>query len=197
MRTDQNCLNDPATALDRTFRLMRDELSDKVQDRDLLDSLTGTEIALAADAANLKSHACQTAFVTAALLLARSGHTVYLLAPDVPLLGKQPPLSKDSLLSALIDVGRDLIPGLEFRMGPPTHAIDAAVLFGGSEWRGKRSRRVPRREHGLARLDFARPRGEPMALRWLAHWSSRCSRSCRKRGIQGSHAQTTPVCYSS
>src|SRR5208337_4891878 len=115
---------------------MRDEMSSKVADRDLLDALTGSEIALVADAATLQSHSCQTAFVTAALLTARSGHTVYLVAPDVPLVGKQPPLSKDSLMSALIDVGRDLIPGIEFRTGPPTHAIDAAVLFGGSEWKG-------------------------------------------------------------
>jgi hypothetical protein len=137
VRTDQNHLNDSATALDRTLRLMRDELSDKVKDRDLLDALTGSEIALIADAATLKSHACQTAFVTAALLMARSGHTVYLLAHDVPLLGKQPPLNKDSLLSALVEVGLDLIPGIEFRTGLPTHAIDAAVLFGASEWLGK------------------------------------------------------------
>src|SRR5208337_1047880 len=74
---------------------MRDEMSSKVADRDLLDALTGSEIALVADAATLQSHSCQTAFVTAALLTARSGHTVYLVAPDVPLVGKQPPLSKD------------------------------------------------------------------------------------------------------
>jgi hypothetical protein len=136
VRTDQNCLNNQATALDRTLRLMRDEISSAATDRDLLDALTGSEIALVADAANLKSHACQTAFVAAALLMARSGHTVYLVAPDVRLTGEQPPLSKDSLVSALIDVGRDLVPGIEFRTGPPTHAIDAAVLFGGSEWKG-------------------------------------------------------------
>src|SRR5208337_5430840 len=118
---------------------MRDEMSSKVADRDLLDALTGSEIALVADAATLQSHSCQTAFVTAALLTARSGHTVYLVAPDVPLVGKQPPLSKDSLMSALIDVGRDLIPGIEFRTGPPTHAIDAAVLFGAPSGREART----------------------------------------------------------
>lgn len=40
-----------------------------------------------ADDANIGSHSAQTAFVTAALLMARSGHRMHLLCPDVPLAG--------------------------------------------------------------------------------------------------------------
>lgn len=134
MRADQGDLT--IAALDRTLRLMRDELGSAPTNQDLLDGLMGTEVAIVADEVNLKSHACQTAFITAALLMARSGHSVYLVAPDVPLSGPQPPLDQGTLLTALTGVGRDLVPGVEFRTGPPAHLVDAAVLLGNSEWNG-------------------------------------------------------------
>jgi hypothetical protein len=40
----------------------------------LLGALIGTRAALVADRANIASHSAQTAFVTAASLMARSGH---------------------------------------------------------------------------------------------------------------------------
>jgi hypothetical protein len=61
-------------ALDRTLLLMRDEIVESAGDDTLLAALTGTRVALIADAANIASHSAQTAFVTAALLMARSGH---------------------------------------------------------------------------------------------------------------------------
>ena len=66
---------------------MRDEVRADTPDDVLLSALTETGIALVADAATLRSPAAQTAFVTTALLCARSGHKVYLAAPDVALSG--------------------------------------------------------------------------------------------------------------
>ncbi|MFM9701341.1 hypothetical protein, partial [Streptomyces europaeiscabiei] len=60
-------------ALDRTLLLMRDEVRADVPDTVLMEALTGTRIALIGDQTNLASHAAQTAFVTAAILMARSG----------------------------------------------------------------------------------------------------------------------------
>jgi hypothetical protein len=137
MRTDQTDLAHAAPALDRTLRLMRDELNDTVTDDDLLGALTGTEVALVAGEEVLKSHAAQTAFVAAALLMARSGHMVYLVAPNVPLLGPQPPLTEDRLLDGLLDVGRDLVPGIQYQTGVPRHEIEAVVFFGNRYWSGR------------------------------------------------------------
>ncbi len=117
-------------ALDRTLLLMRDELTEDVPDETLLTALTGTEIALVADGRNLASHSAQSAFITAALLMARSGHKVHLVAPDVPLVGPQPPLKRGGIVSSLVDVGRDLLPGISFRVRPSEGEVDLQVDFG-------------------------------------------------------------------
>ena len=123
-------------ALDRTLRLIRDEVTNIVDDRGLVSALSTTEVALVGDRTTLLSHAAQSAYVTAALLLARSGHTVHLVAPDVPLDGMQPPLHADTLVAGLMEVGRDLLPGCEFSIGNPNHRIDLAVLFSDLAWKG-------------------------------------------------------------
>jgi hypothetical protein len=119
-------------ALDRTLLLMRDEIDDTVGDDLLLTTLTDTEIALVADETNLASHSSQTAYITAALLMARSGHRVHIVAPDVSLIGPQPPLSSGSLVSSLCAVGCDLLPNVEFSVGRPNRMVDLAVTFGDS-----------------------------------------------------------------
>src|SRR4051794_4952641 len=119
-------------ALDRTMRLMRDEIGDAATDGDLIAALTGTEVAVVADAANLASHSAQTAFVTAALLAARSGHRVYLLGPDLALLGPQPPLEAGPIIGSLIKVGRDLLPGVTFSAEKPEKEIDLVIALGDS-----------------------------------------------------------------
>src|SRR5712692_10252666 len=128
-------------ALDRTLLLMRDELVDTASDELLLTALTETSIALVADAANLESHSAQSSYITAALLMARSGHKIYLVAPDVPLVGSQPPLQPGGLVSSLVAVGRDLLPGIEFSVGLPYEEADLEVKFGdsASKIRAKRS----------------------------------------------------------
>jgi hypothetical protein len=120
-------------ALDRTLLLMRDEVNESVDDETLLAALTGTHVALIADHANIASHSAQTAFVTSALLMARSGHQVYLLCPDIPMVGPQPPLGPGALISQLMRTGTDLLPGIQFTRDPPGAEVDLAVAFGDSE----------------------------------------------------------------
>lgn len=120
-------------ALDRTFLLMRDEIRADVSDDVLLGALTDTRIALVANAENITSHAAQSAFVTAAILMARSGHQVFLLAPDAPLLGAQPPLRPGRLISRLVEIGKDFLPGIEFVAGMPDGQVDIAVGFGDTQ----------------------------------------------------------------
>ena len=84
-------------ALDRTLLLMRGELVAETPDAALIEALTATQIALVADEHTLTSLSAQTAFATIAMLCARSGHRVYLLAPDIPLAGRQSPAYRKSL----------------------------------------------------------------------------------------------------
>jgi hypothetical protein len=120
-------------ALDRTLLLIRDEVGDSVDDDTLLGALTGTRVALISDSANIATHSAQTAFVTSALLMARSGHQVHLLCPDAPLNGPQPPLSNGQMISQLVKLGADLLPGIQFSVGPPRSGVDLAIAVGDSK----------------------------------------------------------------
>lgn len=119
-------------ALDRTLLLMRDEFGDDASDAMLLAALTGTRVALIADDKNIASHSAQTAFVTAAMLMARSGHKVFLLAPDVEMIGRQPPLRPGRMIDQLLRTGADLLPGIEFAIDPLAGEIDLAIALGNS-----------------------------------------------------------------
>jgi hypothetical protein len=143
-------------SLDRTLLLTRDELRDDVDDGVLIEAITQTEIVLAGDVENLSSHAAQCAYVTGALLMARSGHRVTLVAPDVPLVGHQPPLNTGTLIASLLEIGRDLLPGIEFSVVTPTRVVDLCVVFGDT-----RVRIPARRTIGLN------------ASRWSAYLRSR------------------------
>ena len=112
---------------------MRSRLKETVSDEALLDALTGTTVVLIADERNLQSHSAQCAFVSAAMLMARSGHRVHLVAPEISLIGAQPPLLRDRLIEGLLEVGSDLLPDVEFHTGPPEKA-DLAIVFGDSRW---------------------------------------------------------------
>lgn len=115
-------------ALDRTLLLMRDDVV--ASDPILLRALMGTSIALVADLDTLASHSGQTAFVTAALLMARSAHTVHLLAPDAYLLGTQPPLKPGRIVTSLLEAGADLLPGIVFHAEEPHDIVDLEVRIG-------------------------------------------------------------------
>jgi hypothetical protein len=119
-------------ALDRTFRLMRDDVVDAVSDESLLDALSNTEVVLLADDLNIDNHSAQCAYVTSALLLARSAHRVYLAAPDVPMAGAQLPLCRGPLISSLLELGPQVLPGTRFVAGAPTHVVDLCVRLGDS-----------------------------------------------------------------
>lgn len=106
-------------ALDRTLRLMRDDLSPEVSDDALLGALTAPRILVAADVANLASPAAQTALVATTLLVLRAGASVVVDAPDITPTGPQPPLATGPLVSALIHAGADLIEGVTCRARTP------------------------------------------------------------------------------
>jgi hypothetical protein len=120
-------------ALDRTLLLMRDEVVEAVSDEQLISALTNTRIAIVVDSANIPSHSAQSTFVTAALLMARSGHRVHLLGPDVPLVGHQPPLAGGRMITSLLQTGCDLLPGIGFCADSPADEIDLAVAIGNSK----------------------------------------------------------------
>lgn len=119
-----------AESLNRTLLLMRDEFGPEIDDSVLLSALTSTRVALIANLENISSHSAQTAFVTAAVLMARSGHQVSLVAPDVKMVGPQPPLQPGKLIDELVKVGKDLLPGFEYSVGEPENEIDLAICFG-------------------------------------------------------------------
>jgi hypothetical protein len=119
-------------ALSRTLLLMKDELSEDISDDALLGALTETRIALVADAKNLKSHSAQTAYATAAILLARSGHQVTLAAPNIEMVGAQPPLAAGGLIDQLVVTAPNLLPDTSFTVGDIRNC-DLAVCFGDAE----------------------------------------------------------------
>jgi hypothetical protein len=118
--------------LDRTLRLMGDEFGRGIPDERLLAALTDTSVALVADEANLACHSAQTAFVTAAMLMARSGHKVALVAPNIELVGLQPPLVLGRLIDGLAEIGGDMLPGVKFETSAPSAMVDLAVALGDS-----------------------------------------------------------------
>jgi hypothetical protein len=121
---------------------MRDEFGETISDHKLLEALTKTSVALIVDAANISSYSAQTAFVTAAILMARSGHRVYLIAPDVSMIGPQPPLPSGTLIEQLTRVGQDILPGLQFMVSQPPGEIDLAIALGDSPIKIPSRRRI-------------------------------------------------------
>ena len=118
--------------MSRTLLLMRDEFGPDIDDSVLLSALTNTRVALIADTTNIASYAAQTAFVTTAMLMARSGHQVFLMAPDVEMTGPQPPLEPGTIIDQLTRVGKDILPGIEFTVGKPEDDVDLAIGLGDS-----------------------------------------------------------------
>lgn len=95
-------------ALDRTLLLMRDHLDARVTDADLLAALHGVTVSVRCDAATAATHAGQSAIIGLCALLARSGHRVFVDAPDRPLQGIQPPARVMPLHAAVAEVAREL-----------------------------------------------------------------------------------------
>lgn len=119
-------------ALNRTILLMAGELQELRPDQ-ALAALTGVRVVIAADRAALATPSGQSAYVTAALTMARSGHEIWLAGEETPLLGPQPPLADGLMFEQLLEVGRDLLPWREFHRGYPAGEVDLAVVLGAPE----------------------------------------------------------------
>lgn len=124
-------------ALNRTLLLIRDHLRPDTPDDVLVGSLVGTKVTIVADERNLSSHSAQSAFVTAAILMARMGLTVSFVAPNVPLLGNQPPLGPGQLITSLTELGDDLLPDVSFPRSTLGQLTDLAIVLGDTPWSGQ------------------------------------------------------------
>jgi len=122
-----------ADALNRTMLLMRTDLVAETDDGELLAALTATRIVLEAREDALETHSGQSAFITAALLMARSGHEIWLDAPERAMIGFQPPLAGGDLVESLLEVGLDLLPGRAFHHGRPAERADVTFVFGAGD----------------------------------------------------------------
>jgi hypothetical protein len=121
---------DAAVVLARTLLLLRDEVTEKASDNDLITALTATTIALVPCPHTLRSHAGQTALATAASLCARSGHLVFLVVPEHALVGLQPPIARGAIGQAFSDFGEHLGMAPRIIYGKPKVRVDMQVLFG-------------------------------------------------------------------
>jgi len=92
--------------------MRQDIFTEDIPTRVLVDGITGTRVRLSADDRNLASRNGQTVTVTLAILLAMMGTSIELDIESTPLVGSQPPLRGNELLTGLQDLGADLIPGV-------------------------------------------------------------------------------------
>src|ERR1700686_4900980 len=120
-------------SLSRTLLLMRDDVRDDASPAEMLRALTATEIALVAGGSDLAPHAAQSAFVTAAILMARSGHRVHLVASRTAMVGRQPPLLPGEILQSLLDLDSNLLPLPRMTVGRPKHEVALQILLGNSQ----------------------------------------------------------------
>jgi molybdopterin/thiamine biosynthesis adenylyltransferase len=115
--------------LARTTLLLQIDLN-IVEPSLILSALTDIVVVLHAEKHIVETFAGQVAISTAAMLMARSGHKVYINTPDAILLGDQPPLKGRFFHEALNHISGKLISGLHFSIGSPTALADIVVCFG-------------------------------------------------------------------
>lgn len=153
-------------ALDRMIRLTRDWVSDEVSDRTIADAFQNCVVHCVADQQNLAHPAGRDCLVTFVCLIARMGVQVELRIPDVPLIEPQPPLYGGDLTDALVDLGRDLIPGSSVARGasPP----DLLFLLGDTP--GRRNRVPTWRLTGNEWCGAIGPDERDGMKRWSGAW---------------------------
>ena len=79
-----------AEQLSRTILLFQTDLG--IADPAIVyRAMTAPRISLIGDSSVMNTLSGQVAISTAAMLMARSGHSVFIDAPDAPLIGYQPP----------------------------------------------------------------------------------------------------------
>ncbi|HEY0413302.1 MAG TPA: hypothetical protein VGD66_09175 [Allosphingosinicella sp.] len=123
---------DSAAQLARTTLLFQVDL-DLRDPAVVLRALTTPSILLVADEKVVSTLSGQVAITTAAMLMARSGHRVFIDVPDAPLTGLQPPMSGRTLYEAISGVGGQLINGVEIAVGCPLFRPDVAFVCGRPE----------------------------------------------------------------
>lgn len=96
----------------------------------VLRALTTPNILIVADEATVNTLAGQVAITTGAMLMARSGHRVFIDAPDAPLIGHQPPMTGGTLYEAIASVSAELIDGVEIGVGCPLFAPHITFVCG-------------------------------------------------------------------
>lgn len=117
-----------AEQLSRTIALYKTDLG--IADDHVVEAaLRRFNVLLAIGHPASSTRAGQCAVLTAAMLLARSGHTVFVQATDGPMVGHQPPFEGASLHEAVQSVHGQLIQGSNIRLGAPDR-IDIAFDFG-------------------------------------------------------------------
>lgn len=95
--------------LDRTVLLLELDAFDSLDRDTAIETITNTRVKLSTDDASMRSAAGQTALVAAFIALAQMGVCLTLDVPDAPLLGPQPPLIGDTIRTALVELGADLV----------------------------------------------------------------------------------------
>lgn len=117
-----------AEQLSRTIALYKTDLG--IADDHVVEAaLRRFNILLAIGHPASSTRAGQCSVLTAAMLLARSGHNVFVQATDGPMVGHQPPFEGVSLHEAVQSVHGQLIDSSNIRLGAPDR-IDIAFDFG-------------------------------------------------------------------
>jgi hypothetical protein len=116
--------------LSRTILLFQADLALTNSDT-VLRALTSPSVVLVAGSDVMGTFAGQVALTTSAMLMARSGHTVFIDAPNARLLGDQPPLKGRTVHEAISSIGDQLIEGVQVSIGCPLLMPDIAFIFGG------------------------------------------------------------------
>lgn len=115
--------------LSRTVALFATDFG--IADHDaILRALVHPRITIVAGERVVRSLAGQVAISTAAMLMARTGHQVFLDIPDAVLVGHQPPLKPGSFHDALTEMGSMLIDGVPFTIGAPVGGSDIVFCLG-------------------------------------------------------------------
>lgn len=118
-----------AEQLLRTIALFQTEF--EIGDGSLvLSTLTKLKVALVAGDEVTSTKAGQVALLTSALLLARSGHQVFINVLDAPLVGYQPPFDGATIYEAVANLRGQLITGSDISIGFPVQP-DIAFDIGG------------------------------------------------------------------
>jgi hypothetical protein len=118
-----------ADALSRTTRLINQEFFDAPADEEAIaEGLASTTVRLVANEANTSTRAGQAVLVTTAQLIARTGIQIELIVPDIALVTDVPPLRRQTLKDALLELSDDLIPGIDMQ-AKREHA-DVTFSFG-------------------------------------------------------------------